>query len=213
MQKRTEVPFYLPTLQWQKHLPAARLLLSNSALSSQLICSQSNLQNLHQLLHSMTTAQDLLLCKFHIFFRGCTMKSPMLAKLFFANNLYFPYTHPRHVFPWNAAFHYKSHTPLLSCSITTSPSSHKPHWRADGAGGWKHPVGAAWLEQAPMQSPSVHTRWQDQGHPKIWSLGAVTCQSATQDLDYFQGSYRSETWAAKWAKSWHSTAPFRFGHS
>lgn len=126
MRKRTEVPFYLPTLQWQKHLPAARLLLSNSALSSQLICSQSNLQNLHQLLHIMTTAQDLLLCKFHIFFRGCTMKSPMLAKLFFANNLYFPYTHPRRVFPWNAAFHYTSHTQILSCSITTSPSATSP---------------------------------------------------------------------------------------
>lgn len=94
------------------------------------------------------------------------MKSPRLVKLVFAtvlgwqdlsqtaNNLYFPYMHPRHVFPWNAEIQYKSKTQLLSYSITTSPFNHNPHWRADGSGDWKHPEEAAWLEQAPMQSLS-----------------------------------------------------------
>lgn len=90
---------------------------------------------------------------------GCTMKSPMLVKLVFANNLYFPYTHPRHV-PLECLFHYKSHTQLLSCSIATSPLNHSPHWRADGSGNWKHPEGAAWLEQAPAQYLS-HTCTSD----------------------------------------------------
>lgn len=66
------------------------LLLSNSALSSQLICSQSNLQSLYQLLHIMTTAQAsttqdkaflIVFVKIHIFFRGMhNPKSPMLVK-------------------------------------------------------------------------------------------------------------------------------------
>lgn len=162
MHKTTKVTFYLLTLQWQKHLPAARpvaiklcfifpadLLTAWTYISSFISWQQLKPQP------PKTKPSWLLLWKFHIFFRGMHNEVSKGCEIIFANNLYFPCTHPRHVFfPWNAVSHYKSHTQLPSCSITISPFNHNSHWRADGSGDWKHPEGASWLEQASMQSLS-----------------------------------------------------------
>lgn len=125
---------------------------------------------------------------------GCTMKSPMLVKLIFANNLYFPYTHPRHV-PLECCISLQISHSTSQLQHRHQPSQPQPSLKS----WWVRELKAlrrsclAWTGTSPMSLSHVHTRWQDQGHPTTWSLGAGTCQSATEDLDYLQGSYRSET--------------------
>lgn len=129
-------------------------------------------------------------CKFHIFSRRHN-KGSSACKMFFANNLYFPYTHPRHLLPLNAVFRYRFHTQLTYS--TNNPFQAHPHRRADWSGNWKHPESCmGCTATAPVCVSHVHTRWQD------WSLDAAVCHSATEDLDNLQGSCRSKLdWGSK----------------